>query len=169
MSSDHAEPGKQERLRVAILAGTLGQGGAEKQLAYCGQALAGAGAHVRLFSLTRDRESETALEARGLHSTWTGRVGAPPVRLAMLARQLRPFRPHVVHSFHGFANPYAALTSRLLGAIGVGALRGTLSQFQRANGPWTPWLLRAPSALVVNARATQRQIIDAGYLPRERV
>jgi starch synthase (maltosyl-transferring) len=136
---------------------------------YCGQALSEAGAQVRLFSLTRGEAFETALQGRGLQPIWIGPVAAPPLRLAMLARLLRPFRPHVVQSFHGFANLYVALIGRLLGAIGVGALRGTLSQFRQANGPWAQWLLRAPTGLIVNSRAVFQQIIDRGYLPRQRI
>jgi hypothetical protein len=40
------------RLRVALIAGTLGQGGAEKQLVYMARALVAAGADVSAFSLT---------------------------------------------------------------------------------------------------------------------
>ena len=75
-----------ERLRVALLAGTLGQGGAEKQLVYMVRTLQRAGVDVRVYSLTRGEFYEKALMAMHLHSTWVGRFGNPLLRLADIIR-----------------------------------------------------------------------------------
>jgi len=40
-------------VRIAFVAGTLGQGGAEKQLVYMARALRDSGADVRVYCLTR--------------------------------------------------------------------------------------------------------------------
>lgn len=155
-------------LRVALLAGALGQGGAEKQLVYCARALVAAGAEVRLFSLTREEACEGPLRRLGLQPIWAGPFESPFLRLIALGKQLRPFRPHVVQSFHGFTNLYVGLLGRWLGAISLGGLRTTLPHFQQANGVWTPWLLRAPAGLVVNSHALRQEIVDRGYLPLRR-
>lgn len=157
------------RLRVAFLAGTLGRGGAEKQLICCARALASAGAEVRIYSFTRDEANEGALREMGLRPIWIGPSTLPPLRLGTLWKRLRPYHPHVVQAFHGFANLYVGVIGRGLGALGVGALRGTLRHFEEANRAWTRPLLRMPTGLVVNSRAALQEIVRRGYLPRERI
>ncbi|HEU5049496.1 MAG TPA: glycosyltransferase family 4 protein, partial [Gemmatimonadales bacterium] len=99
-------------LRVALVAGTLGRGGAEKQLVYMAGALADAGVEVRVFALTRGEIHEHALMARGLAPRWIGRAPWPPLRLGALAAGLARFRPHVVQAGHFFTNLYVATGAR---------------------------------------------------------
>jgi len=51
-----------KRLRVALVAGGLGQGGAEKQLIYVIRALRQIEAHVRVYKLTRGEFYEPCLQ-----------------------------------------------------------------------------------------------------------
>lgn len=140
-------------LRVALLAANLSRGGAEKQLVYMAKALREAGVDVRVYSLTRGQFHESALEAMGLAPIWVGARGSPLIRLAVLARHFRRFRPHVIQSTHSFANLYVGLLGRLLGCVSVGSLRSSLEHCRQANGAWTPWLIRTPSAVLVNAQS----------------
>lgn len=140
-------------LRVALLAGTLGQGGAEKQLVYVARALAAAGIEVRIYSLTRGEFYEAALRAQGLDVVWVGRAGNPMVRIAALAAALARYRPHVVHAFHFYANLYAVAVAPLVGAVAVGSLRNDAYHEVEANGRWGRPLLHWPRALVANSLA----------------
>ena len=85
-------------LRVAFVAGTLGQGGAEKQLVYIVRALMQAGVDVRVYSLTRGEHYEPALRSLGADMRWIGKRSSPASRLLSLVRDLRDFKPHVVQS-----------------------------------------------------------------------
>jgi glycosyltransferase involved in cell wall biosynthesis len=124
---------------------------------------------VRIYSFTRGEVFEGALEDLGLPPIWIGPSTHPPLRLVSLWRRLQPYRPHVVQSFHGFANLYVGLVGRWLGALGVGALRGTLRHFEQVNGAWSRPLLRAPTGLVVNSRSVLQEIVRRGYLPGGRI
>ncbi len=156
-----------ERPRVALIAGTLGHGGAEKQLAYGARALAAAGVDVLVLSLTRGERYERTLCEAGIPVVFTGRAPDVPRRLLAIARETARFRPQIVQSCHTFANLYAALAARRAGALSLGALRSSVAHAREGNGAWTPWLLRAPSALVVNSRAADARLrADPRLCPR---
>jgi glycosyltransferase involved in cell wall biosynthesis len=158
-----------DRLRVALLAGTLGQGGAEKQLAYIVRTLLQAGADTRVYSLTRGEFYEGVLESYGVRPHWAGASSNPIVRLAVLTRQVGAFRPHVIHSQHTFTNLYAAFIGKALRAVSIGSLQSILAHSQAANGWWTRWLLRSPDALVVNSRTAFREVQEEGLVRAESV
>jgi glycosyltransferase involved in cell wall biosynthesis len=143
-------------LRVAFLAGTLDQGGAEKQLTYMARALKEAGVDVRVYSLRRGEYCEAVLQKSGLAATWIGRYDAPPVRLANFAKELSSFRPHVVQAAHFFTNLYVAFAGRLFSSIVIGSLRGDTTFEMEQNGRWGPWLLRLPPSLLANSRLACR-------------
>jgi glycosyltransferase involved in cell wall biosynthesis len=153
-----------ERLRVAIIAGTLAQGGAEKQLVYMARALVAAGVDVRVWCLARGHY-ESALRELGIDPVWIGRRGAPPLRLAALVRALRPFRPHVVQAAHFYTNLYAALAAKPYGALSIGTMRSDGVKDLRDAGIWGRWLLRLPRVLVVNSRAARDHAILRGREP----
>jgi glycosyltransferase involved in cell wall biosynthesis len=155
-------------LRVGFVAGGLGQGGAEKQLVYMAGALLDGGATVAVYSLTRGEHYESALRALGIPVTWIGRHEHPAGRLVALTRELRAFRPHVVHASHFFANLYAACAAPTCRAVGIGSLRNDVVHEVEANGRWGPWLLRLPRGLIANSEAARRRALARG-VPAGRV
>ncbi len=157
-------PDLSDRFRVALVAGTLGQGGAEKQLVYMAQALSSAGIDVRVFSLSRGEFYEDALRSKDLRPTWVGPFANPMLRLYVLTRMLRNYRPHVVQSAHTFTNLYVSTIGRLTGSISLGTMRSSLAHTREANGLWTRWLVRTPDALLVNSQAALNELIKSGLL-----
>jgi hypothetical protein len=141
--------------RVALVAGTLGQGGAEKQLVYGARALAEAGVHVRVYSLTEGEWYAAELAAHGLAPTWVGRARNPAARVLALVRALAGFRPHLVQAGHFFTNLYVAGAATAVGAVAVGGMREDPRWGMAQNGRWGPLLLRAPRAIVANSEAAR--------------
>jgi len=156
-------------LRVAFVAGSLRLGGAEKQLWYQARSLTGLGARVRVFSLTRGEHYEGLLDGIGAETRWIGRSSWPPVRLLELISGLRGFQPHIVQATHAFANLYAAVAARAVGAVSLGALRGSLRRCVEANGSWTKWLMSLPTALVTNSRRSCDEVAASGLVEPERL
>jgi glycosyltransferase involved in cell wall biosynthesis len=148
------------RVRVALLAGTLLQGGAEKQLVYLTRTLTGAGVDTRVYSLTRGEFYEGILRGYGLCPDWVGPVGHPALRLAVLTQRMRKFRPDIIQSTHAFTNLYAGVIGRLLNVISVGALRSSVAHARVDNGPWTRWLLRSTDGLFVNSQRALQEVQD---------
>ena len=155
-------------VRVAMVAGSLTQGGAEKQLVYMAQALRAIGADVRIYSLTRGEFYEAALRDDGFAPIWVGRHRHPIARVLVMARAFRHYQPHIVQSTHFFANLYAALAGRLAGALPIGSIRNDGAFDIDANGRWGPWLLRVPPLLIANSAAAQRHAESIGT-PRDKI
>ena len=139
------------RLRVALVAGTLGQGGAEKQFVYMATALAAEGADVRTYTMTRGEYHGRTLDAAGMAPTWVGRSTLPPVRAAALTAALARFRPHVIQAGHFFTNLYVTIAARLTGAAAVGAIRSDVHYELATHGRLGPWSLRAPPDIITNS------------------
>ena len=145
------------RLRVALIAGLVGERGAEKQLVYMARALDDAGVEVRIYSLKKEVGFYgPLLGSRGLEPVWVGKSRHPFMRLAALSAELRRYAPDIVQATHFYTNLYATIAGRLAGSITIGCSRNDVFSEVRDCGGWGRWLLRMPSFLLVNSHAAKR-------------
>jgi glycosyltransferase involved in cell wall biosynthesis len=145
-----------KELRVAFIAGTLGLGGAEKQLLYMAKALSQKGAIVRVYSLTKGDFYEAELEAQGVNVEQIDYPGNPIFRLWVLAKAFKEFHPHIVQAAHFYVNLYAALLPPLFGAYGIGSIRSDIYHELEGNPFWGRLLLQGPRTIFANShRALQ--------------
>jgi len=149
-------------LRVALIAGTLGCGGAEKQLLYQLDALRASDVAVRVFCLTRGEAYEEAVRALGVPLQWAGPATHPVSRLRALMRAIGTFQPHVVSAAHFFVNLYVVATARRTGAVELGSVRSDGFLDVECCGRWGYPLLRAPRAVIVNSAAATRNVATLG-------
>jgi glycosyltransferase involved in cell wall biosynthesis len=154
---------------VALLAGRLHVGGAEKQLYYAARALLETGADARVYYLNQDDFYFRRLSDLGVKLTGFGQMAAPPLRVLKLTQLLQTFRPHVLQAAHTYTNIYAAFPARLLNAIGLGAIRSNLQLTRQDNGRWTPLLLKSPHALVANSQTALAEFVAGGAITPERM
>jgi glycosyltransferase involved in cell wall biosynthesis len=150
-----------DRLRVAFIAGSLGQGGAEKQLLYLARELMRVRVDVRVLTLTHGEACEPAFAGAGVPVEWVGRHRLP-LRLVDLAVAPRRFHPHIVQAAHFFTNLYAAGLARLGGVAGIGAIRNDTRFDMEECGRWGTPLLRVPRSLIANSRTAARYAEAAG-------
>jgi len=143
-------------LRVAFVAGTLGQGGAEKQLTYMVRALLQEGISVRVCVLTRGEHYEPVLKALEAEVVWVGQYSNPAGRLIRLTASLRDFRPHVLQAAHFFTNLYVGLAAPLVGAVGLGAIRNDMTREMESNPFWGKYLLTRVGSLITNSQGALR-------------
>jgi glycosyltransferase involved in cell wall biosynthesis len=156
-------------LRVAFIAGTLGHGGAERQMTHMIRALRISGVEVRVCCLTEGEHYEKLLQEEGVVVECVGKHSNPALRLMAIVKSLRRFKPHVLQAGQSFVNLHAALPARALGAISLGALRCDLELSSKDNGSWIRWLMRVPDAVVVNSQVVRNQLIDGGIVNASRV
>jgi glycosyltransferase involved in cell wall biosynthesis len=154
-----------DALRVAFVAGTLDQGGAEKQLVCMVKALREAGAQVQVHALADQGHHARTLADLGCAPIFLGARSGRLSRLRRLAQAMREFQPHVVQSGHFYANPYAILAARTRGALAVGAIRSDGVKDLRDVGRWGRWLLRSAPVLIVNSRAARNNAVALGMDP----
>jgi glycosyltransferase involved in cell wall biosynthesis len=158
-----------EQLRVAVVTASLGLAGAEKQAFYMAKSLAEAGVDVRVYCLARGGEYAEALREMGVESTWFGRLPGALLRLTLLIRAMRGFRPDVIQSVHAYTNVYSAIASKLVGAISVGGLRSDLRSCFADNGRIARSLLTWPDVIAVNSMSAVEQLRQKRLLDATRV
>ena len=100
------------RLRIALIIPTLDRSGAERQLALLACGLPKERYDVRVIALTRGGPYAEWLEAAGIPLVvLEKRMKFDPFALLRLRRELRAFRPDVVHTWLFAANAYGRLIS----------------------------------------------------------
>lgn len=152
-----------EGLRLCFLAGTLGQGGAERQLFYVLSALRDSGAELDVLSLTRGEAWEESFRAAGFPATWVGGSPFKARRLARIIAELRERPADIVQSQHFFANLYVAAAARAVGGREVGAMRSDgISELAtgRVQGRLN---IRAPRLIAANSNSAIGNVVALGY------
>lgn len=150
-------------LRIAFVAGTLGLGGAERQLFYLLKTLRERGAHPRVLSLTRGEFWEGKIRALGVPVTWVGRSPHRIVRLGRIIRELCRWPVDIVQSQHFFTNLYAVAAARALGLPEIGAIRNDATHELRENrGILGKLSLRWPRTVVANSSRAVRNALMLG-------
>ncbi|MGE0448377.1 MAG: glycosyltransferase family 4 protein [Vicinamibacterales bacterium] len=150
-------------LRVALVAGTLGQGGAERQLAYIAGALVHSGSAVRVLSLTQGEFWEEPIRRLGVPVEWVGAQPGRAARAVAITRAAKAHRADIVQSQHFYTNLYAAAAARATGAREVGAIRCNTrweaADLGRVLGALS---LRVPRIVAANSRAAIQAAVDLG-------
>jgi glycosyltransferase involved in cell wall biosynthesis len=150
-------------LRVCFVAGTLGQGGAERQLFYILQALRNAGASAKVLCLTAGESWESPIRQLGFQVTWIGGSDSRIARLVKAVREVRRFKPDVVQSQHFYVNLYGAVAARVLRCPDIGAIRSNVSsELADLGAPLGRASLRFPRLLAANSRAAVGKLISMG-------
>lgn len=118
---------------VAVIAGQLVVGGAERQL------------YLWLSHLDRDKFKPVVLTLHPDNDDYWEKpieeLGIPLLRvpqktnrlqrLIEINKLLRPFKPELIHGWHFFASAYAGLAARILGVPCIGGIRSSYSVDQR--------------------------------------
>jgi len=150
-------------LNVCFLAGTLAQGGAERQLFYILQALCRAGGTPRLLSLSRGEFWEESIKGLGVSITCVGDQGARLKRLVRIVKELWRDPPDVLQSQHFYTNAYVSVAARLLRSRGIGALRSNGEYDVSDSGRLGGWLnLHLPRTIAVNSQNAIRYAMARG-------
>ena len=147
------------KINVAIIAGQLVVGGAERQL------------FLWLSNLDREKFSpivvtlhpdygdywEAPIEGLGIPLLRIRHRRFRLARLLDIIKALRPYNPSLIHGWHLFASPYAGITAKLLGAKSLGGVRGNFRAF-KSNFIESQLTLLFADALLVNSKSTFRQL-----------
>src|SRR5579862_4193219 len=94
------------KLKICFLAGTLGQGGAERQLFYNLKALRECGADVRLLCLGQHEFWEDPIRRLGIPIIYVGRSKSKLKRLVRIVAELHRDRPAIFQSQHFYTSAY---------------------------------------------------------------
>jgi len=152
-------------MKIGFLAGTLGRGGAERQLVYMLQALKAEQIETRLLCLTKGEAFEEKIRETGVDVDWIGDSPNQFIRLARIMRNIRERPVDILQSVHFFTNIYAAVAGRILGVRNIGAIRNDLTSEIAANHIFGKWHLKLPQHLIANSQIAVDRATTKGILP----
>src|SRR6476646_9656459 len=112
---EHAHMPKKKYNKIAFIAGTLGRGGAERQLFYLTTSLVKNNYQVTVYCLTKSEYYEQGLNEKGVRVIYFGEDKSKIKRVYRLFRLLKSEKPQFIYSFHFYTNTYAALAGTFLG------------------------------------------------------
>lgn len=154
-------------MKVCFIAGTLGRGGAERQLVYMLQALKNEGVEARVLSLTTGEVYEKEIKNMGIEVGWMGASGNRAVRLMRIVADIRKRPADILHSTHFFANIYAGAAGRILGIPSIGAIRSDMALEFETNKIYGKWQLKIPSHLICNSTVAMDRAVSRGVRPEK--
>ena len=138
--------------KIAFIAGTLGTGGAERQLYYLSASLVKHGYEVTVYCLTQHEFYESKLKENGVDVIYFGAHRSRLKRVRALYLLLKAQPPDLVYSFHFYTNTYASIAGRLLGLKVIGSIRSDALSEKRLNGrlSWLHYTL--PNSIIANSK-----------------
>ena len=149
--------------KVAFVAGTLGVGGAERQLYFMVRELVANGAEPEVLTLTRGEHWESAFAELGVPLHYVGRFRSRLVRTLVIARLLRRLQPDIVQSAHSFPNFYVAVGAKFAGARSLGAVREDVADLQAQLGRIGDFLYMSTTQyMVVNSQKAVDELVARG-------
>lgn len=148
---EHANMPEKKYYKIAFIAGTLGRGGAERQLFYLTTSLVKFGYQVTVYCLTKSEYYESILKENGVSVIYFGEDKSKIKRVNRLFHLLRSEKPRLIYSFHFYTNTYAALAGKFLRIKSVGSIRNDAISEKQANGVMS-WLhYSLPGCIVANS------------------
>lgn len=153
------------RMKIAFLAGTLGRGGAERQLVYMLEALKAEQIESRVLCLTKGEAFEKEIRELGVDVEWVGGSQNQFLRLGSIIGNIRKRPVDILQSAHFFTNIYTAMAGRILGIHNIGAIRSDMINEIASNGLFSKWQLRLPQKLIANSQIAIDRAIAKGIRP----
>lgn len=138
--------------KIAFVAGTLGTGGAERQLYYLATSLIRHGYQISVYCLTQGEFYESKLENAGIRVKYFGNKKSRSLRAYRLYRLLKKDKPLLLYSFHFYTNTYAGIAAKMLGIRVIGSVRSNAIAEKKSSGrlSWLNYML--PDNIIVNSR-----------------
>jgi glycosyltransferase involved in cell wall biosynthesis len=146
---------------IAIIAGTLGQGGAERQLVYILKALLQLEFRPRVFCLTRGEFYESAIRDLGVEVT-NITAGGRVSRMKSIAARVHAFSPFAVMSMHFFTNLYAHAAAIYCHVPSIGSLRSDCYSEVQDAGKLGKLSLKIPHVVAANSMLAINNAITLG-------
>jgi glycosyltransferase involved in cell wall biosynthesis len=149
-------------VELCFIAGTLGRGGAERQLLYMLTAAQDLPVRSRLLCLTRAEALEDEVRSLGITPEYVGDQESRAARLSRIVQSLRARPADIVQAAHFYTNLYAGVAARVTGAVSMGAIRNDLSSEMWGNRPFGRAHLHAPHYLAANSAGAREQAVAYG-------
>jgi glycosyltransferase involved in cell wall biosynthesis len=153
---------KNNDMKGCFIVGTLGRGGAEKQLVYMLRALQQNEISVRVLCLTEGESYEAEIRSLGIDVEYVGDNKNRGLRLIKIIRNLRNRPADIIQSSHFYTNIYTAIAGKVLRIPSIGAIRSDLKSEIEQHGRLGKYQLSLPSLLIANSNIARRSAMKLG-------
>ncbi|MVO07693.1 glycosyltransferase [Flavobacterium sp. TP390] len=138
-------------MRILFLAGTLGRGGAEKQLFYLCKLLKD-NYEIKVICLTSGEFYENEIRTLGITVESIKNTPNKFSKLYRIFKVAKSFKPNVIYGFHFYTGVYVGLIGMFLGAFSIGSIRSNGKAEKEANGIFS-WLhYFFPKIIIANSK-----------------
>lgn len=155
-------------MKICFVAGTLGRGGAERQLVFMLRALRSTGIDTRLLCLTEGEALEREIKDLGVDVRSIDTRGGKLMTLRNITNDLRREPADIVQSSHFYTNIYVSAAGRLNRIPSIGAIRSDLTFEFAENRFYGKYQLKLPSHLIANSRLAVERSVFMG-VPRSKI
>ncbi|NSW52322.1 MAG: glycosyltransferase [Anaerolineae bacterium] len=150
-------------LKVSFIVGTLGQGGAERQLYYYIKALVEGRSKVYVLCLTKGDYWEKRIKELGVPVMWVGQSHIRLLRLMSIVQHIRRHPVDIIYSQHFHTNLYASFAAFMTGKRVYGSIRNNAYQEIDSVGNFLGTLsLRLPKMIVANSKTGMQNAVKLG-------
>ena len=154
-------------MRVCFVVGTLGCGGAEKQLVFMLRAIKRAGIEARVLCLTEGEFHEAEIKSLGVEVEYIGGNQNRIIRLCKIIQNIRKQPADIIHSSHFYTNIYAALAGKILKLPSIGAIRSNLKSELAVHKSLGAFQISLPDFLIVNSELGRCAALEYGISPEK--
>ena len=148
------------------MVGTLGRGGAERQLVYMLKALKNCKIDTRILCLTKGESYEEEIRSLGVPIEWVGKSPNRAVRLLHIINNLRRNPADILQSSHFYTNIYVGAAGKILKIPSIGAVRSDLFSEMKFHKFLGAWQVSLPNFLIVNSKLAYNRAIERGVSPQ---
>lgn len=156
-----------EKMKVCFLVGTLGRGGAERQLFFMLRAIQTRGIEPNVLCLTRGEAYEREIKSLGIPVEWIGETKNPWLRLLKIIKALRKIKPDIVQSSHFYTNIYTGLSGRALKIPSIGAVRNDFFSEVKNHKFLGQQQVSLPQFLIANSKLAYERAVKSGVSPEK--
>ena len=151
---------------VVFVAGTLGVGGAERQLAYMCEALGSRGRSCVVVSFTTGEAYEDRLREIGVPVLPLPATRNPARRLTQVVGASRRYRPRIIQAAHTYVSGYVGAAGKILRIPSVGALRNQPEATIDDSGYLGRVAFRLPDVIASNSQSAIDALAELGVSRR---
>lgn len=151
-----------KKKKICFIAGTLGQGGAERQLFYYLKTLSSMNVSLYLLTFTKDEFWEEKIKKLGIQVIWVGRRKSKIGRLISIIKEIKKRPIDIIQSQHFHTNLYVSITARLFGISEIGALRSDVYREIKELGKIGKLCFSLPRLIATNSNSAIKNALFLG-------
>ncbi|WP_445710024.1 glycosyltransferase [Flavobacterium sp.] len=158
-------------MKILFIAGTLGKGGAEKQLFYICRLLKQENHEIKVLSFTSGEYYEDEIKNLGIEVELIKPSKNKIIKLFEIYKYVKKIKPDVLYGFHFYTGIYVGIIGRITSVLSIGSIRSDGNAEKKANKLFS-WLHYAfPNLMIANSKNAINNVKrifyekDVEYLP----